>query len=121
MGHDGVMARPDVTHVLLDFFGTLVGFSADRTEPGYHATHALVRSLGADADYPGFLRTWADESARFDQRSAADDSEYSMDEVAAGVLARPFEVRSGELHLPDVPGNGLEWDEDAVARYAADF
>jgi mandelate racemase len=33
------------------------------------------------------------------------------------VLARPFEVRSGELHLPDVPGNGLAWDEDAVAHY----
>jgi len=37
------------------------------------------------------------------------------------VLARPFEVRSGQLHLPDVPGNGLEWDEDAVARYAVDL
>src|SRR5215813_7398543 len=35
------------------------------------------------------------------------------------VLARPFEVRSGQLHLPDVPGNGLEWDEDAVAHYQA--
>jgi mandelate racemase len=35
------------------------------------------------------------------------------------VLARPFEVRSGALQLPDMPGNGLEWDEDAVARYAA--
>src|SRR6266849_6468360 len=33
------------------------------------------------------------------------------------VLARPFEVRSGELHLPEVPGNGLEWDESAVAHY----
>jgi mandelate racemase len=37
------------------------------------------------------------------------------------VLARPFEVRAGALHLPDVPGNGLEWDEAAVARYAADL
>jgi mandelate racemase len=36
------------------------------------------------------------------------------------VLARPFEIRSGELCLPDVPGNGLEWDEDAVARYLID-
>jgi mandelate racemase len=36
------------------------------------------------------------------------------------VLARPFEVRSGQLHLPDVPGNGLEWDEDAVAHYQVD-
>jgi mandelate racemase len=40
-------------------------------------------------------------------------------EWAHPVLARPFEVRSGELHLPDVPGNGLEWGESAVARYQA--
>ena len=37
------------------------------------------------------------------------------------VLAQPFPVRSGHLHLPDVPGNGLAWDEDAVARYQADW
>jgi L-alanine-DL-glutamate epimerase-like enolase superfamily enzyme len=37
------------------------------------------------------------------------------------VLARPFEVSSGELHLPDVPGNGLAWDEGAVAHYLADL
>jgi mandelate racemase len=36
------------------------------------------------------------------------------------VLARPFEVRDSLLHLPDVPGNGLAWDEDAVAHYQAD-
>jgi mandelate racemase len=36
------------------------------------------------------------------------------------VLARPFAVRDGQLHLPDVPGNGLEWDEDAVTRYQMD-
>jgi mandelate racemase len=33
------------------------------------------------------------------------------------VLARPFGVRDGTLLLPEVPGNGLEWDEEAVARY----
>lgn len=37
------------------------------------------------------------------------------------VLARPFEVRSGLLHLPDVPGNGLEWDEKAVAQYQVEL
>lgn len=36
------------------------------------------------------------------------------------VLARPFEVRDGFVHLPDVPGNGIAWDEDAVARFAVD-
>jgi mandelate racemase len=33
------------------------------------------------------------------------------------VLAHPFEVRSGQLYPPDTPGNGLEWDESAVAHY----
>jgi mandelate racemase len=36
------------------------------------------------------------------------------------VLARPFQVRDGHLHLPDVPGNGLEWDDGAVAHFRAD-
>jgi mandelate racemase len=35
------------------------------------------------------------------------------------VLARPFEVQDGRLYLPDIPGNGLEWDEDAVAHFQA--
>src|SRR5260370_4383917 len=35
---------------------------------------------------------------------------------APPVLARPFEVPSGALHLPDVGGNGLEWDDDAAAH-----
>jgi mandelate racemase len=39
---------------------------------------------------------------------------------ASPVLEQPFEVRSGQLHLPDVPGNGLDWDEGAVARYRVD-
>lgn len=33
------------------------------------------------------------------------------------VLAEPFAVRDGHLYLPDVAGNGLDWDEEAVSRY----
>jgi mandelate racemase len=35
------------------------------------------------------------------------------------VLAEPFPIGSGEIHIPDRPGSGIEWDEDAVRRYAA--
>lgn len=31
------------------------------------------------------------------------------------ILQKPYDVRNGLLHIPDVPGVGLEWDEDAVA------
>ena len=31
------------------------------------------------------------------------------------VLQKPYEIRDGLLHIPDVPGVGLEWNEEAVA------
>ncbi|MGH7961873.1 MAG: enolase C-terminal domain-like protein [Burkholderiales bacterium] len=36
------------------------------------------------------------------------------------ILAEPFKVVEGHVRIRDVPGNGLEWDEDAVSRYAFD-
>ena len=35
------------------------------------------------------------------------------------VLQTPYEIRDGMLHIPDVPGVGLEWDEDAVTANQA--
>ena len=33
------------------------------------------------------------------------------------LLARPFTVAGGSLGIPDIPGVGIEWNEEAVARY----
>jgi len=30
------------------------------------------------------------------------------------ILQRPYEIKDGLLHIPDVPGIGLEWDEAAI-------
>lgn len=35
------------------------------------------------------------------------------------ILERPYEIRNGALHIPDVPGLGLKWNEKAIATYAA--
>jgi mandelate racemase len=37
------------------------------------------------------------------------------------VLQKPYEIRDGSLHIPDVPGVGLEWNEDAVRANLADL
>jgi mandelate racemase len=37
------------------------------------------------------------------------------------VLQKPYEVRDGLLHIPDVPGVGLEWNDDAIAANLADL
>ncbi len=37
------------------------------------------------------------------------------------ILRHPYAVKEGALHIPEVPGVGLEWDEDIVATSLADF
>lgn len=37
------------------------------------------------------------------------------------VLQRPYGARAGLLHIPDVPGTGLDWDEQAVAAHRVDL
>lgn len=90
------MPAPRCTHILFDFFGTLVDYSASRTEQGYPRSHELLRRWGVPLDYPGFLAAWAHRCAEFDRLSDSDDREYSMDEVAgaflAEVLGRPPEA-----------------------------
>jgi len=38
---------------------------------------------------------------------------------AAPVLVEPVQVRDGNVLIPDRPGSGITWNEDAVRRYAA--
>jgi mandelate racemase len=35
------------------------------------------------------------------------------------ILRKPYDVKDGSLHIPDVPGTGLEWNEDAVSAFSA--
>ena len=36
------------------------------------------------------------------------------------IIAEPFPVENGLVKVPDRPGNGIEWDEDAVRRFTYD-
>jgi mandelate racemase len=37
------------------------------------------------------------------------------------ILQRPYEIRDSLLHIPDTPGLGLEWNEDAVTANRAEL
>lgn len=37
------------------------------------------------------------------------------------LLQQPFAISNGMLHIPDTPGIGLEWNEDAVRTHLADL
>jgi mandelate racemase len=36
------------------------------------------------------------------------------------ILQHPHEVKDGKLHISDVPGVGLEWDDKVVAAHLVD-
>ena len=37
------------------------------------------------------------------------------------ILQQPFRIDNGSLNIPNLPGIGLEWDEDAIHAYRADL
>lgn len=74
------------THVLFDFFGTLVDYSPSRTEQGYEQTHTLLRRVGAEISYDEFLVVWSATSEGFDRRADAGDREFSMTEAGTEFL-----------------------------------
>ena len=37
------------------------------------------------------------------------------------ILQRPYDIKDGMLHIPDVPGLGLDWNEEAVAAHSVQF
>jgi putative hydrolase of the HAD superfamily len=74
------------THVLFDFFGTLVDYTAGRGEHAYERSFALVERAGARLDRAGALALWDDVYARFESEAAATHREFSMEEVCAAFL-----------------------------------
>ena len=109
------MTRPPITHILFDFFGTLVDYSASMTEQGYHETHRLLSSLGVRIDYSEFIELWATEIRAFDKRSAIDESEFSMAEISKTFLSR-FIHRAPERYEIDafVSSYLREWNTSVV-------
>lgn len=75
-----------VTHILFDFFGTLVEYDASHVAKGCPRTHAVLVEAGGAIPYERFVDEWDVHFEAFDRR--ADDClrEYSMDDLTAAYL-----------------------------------
>lgn len=105
------MERPAVTHLLFDFFGTLVEYSPSRTAQGYPRTHALLREAGCALDYGGFLALWSTVSADFDAHAARTHHEFSMDELGVAFLGRALGAAPAALVSAFVESYLAEWNQ----------
>lgn len=80
-----------ISHVLLDFFGTLVAYESSWVGHHYEQSHRLLRDEGAACDYAGYRALIDDTFASFERRALASLEEYSMDEVCEAILTRALE------------------------------
>lgn len=79
---------PAPTHVLFDFFGTLVAYSDSRVEQGFRQSHELLLARGAHIEYATFLKSWEGSFDEFEIPAQNNLVEYSMDAVCAQFLSR---------------------------------
>jgi len=107
---------------------------------GPRAMHSALRKKACDLVMPDFMRIggvtgWI-RAAAIAGAAGIPVSTHLYPEVAAHMmrvtetahwlewqdwtdplLQRPYVVKDSLLHIPDVPGIGLDWNEDAVKRY----
>lgn len=81
-----VWASEMPTHILFDFFGTLVDYDSRRAVTEYPQTLTVLEELGASLTGEELLTRWADSWLPFELRSQQDHREFSMTEVGTAFL-----------------------------------
>ena len=69
------------THILFDFFGTLVTYSESRVEQGYSQSYEILIENGLSFTYQTFLTEWDRLFDEFEQQSTLSHNEFSMTEI----------------------------------------
>jgi putative hydrolase of the HAD superfamily len=75
-----------LTHVLFDFFGTLVAYSESRIAQRLDRSHALLVAGGTRMSYDEFTAGWDAAFEEHEQRALRSCDEFSMDELCAAFL-----------------------------------
>lgn len=99
------------THLVFDFFGTLVDYSASRTEQGYERSYALLQEAGTDLGYEAFLARWSQLSEAFDREAERTHREFSMRELGRAFLSEVVPSPSESLVRDFVETYVAEWSK----------
>ena len=74
------------THLLFDFFGTLVGYSPEMRDPLYPRTRVALEELGLTLSADELAAVWDETWYPFEERSQHDHREFSMVDVGTVFL-----------------------------------
>jgi putative hydrolase of the HAD superfamily len=99
------------THILFDFFGTLVQYSSSRTVQGYEQSFDLLREAGLALAYEEFLALWVSVSSEFDMAAEHSHQEFSMAQLGSAFLMRALGQAPDSLVRAFVDTYLAEWNK----------
>jgi len=75
------------SHILFDFFGTLVGY--EPADPGldFGPSYRLLRELGSELEYGQYLKSWSAVESRFDRQARRTGREFAMRDLITEFLS----------------------------------
>jgi len=81
------------THILFDFFGTLVDYSADRIGQDYAQSYQFLLDQGAGLTYDAFVQTWDQLFEQSEQQGEASGIEFSLTDLCRHFLQQTLDKR----------------------------
>ena len=110
-----------LTHVLFNFFGTLVAYSESRVEQGFQRSYEVLVTAGTQVDYSGFLERWSGTFEEFEMRAQHSLDEYSMNDVWRSSCSKccrnhQTPTSSHDFEMPTIFGSYIdEYEIDAAS------
>ena len=74
------------SHILFDFFGTLVAYSPRDPDHDFRRSHQLLRDMGGMLGYADYRAYWSTVHSRFDSAAYRTGREFAMTDVIAEFL-----------------------------------
>lgn len=105
-----------VSHVLFDFFGTLVTYAPHGPDHDFRRSHRLQQSLGSGLGYDEYRLLWADIGNRFEEEADRTGREFSMQDLGAEFLRQALACEPTTDEADAVAGAYLT-DWDMCVRY----
>lgn len=105
------MERPP-THLLFDFFGTLVHYNDSWTGQGFRGTHRLAREAGIELGHAEFLDAWGRAAGALEAQANATLEEYRFHRTVEAFLAPFARGDDGELVEALCASYLQEWSSD---------
>jgi putative hydrolase of the HAD superfamily len=107
---------PKPTHLLLDFFGTVVEYSPSRTAQGYERTHDLTTRMGSTLTYDESRAAWSAAFDRLERETSMSLDEFSSHQVAQLAL-QAILGRAPDAHEIQVSAQSYQDDWSQGIRY----